>query len=207
MTRDIETYFLSGCGRCSLGGTPACKVHQWEKELKLLRNIVSDCGLTEEVKWGQPCYTYRNQNVLLIGAFKESCLISFFKGTLLSDPMQILISQGEHVQGGRIIKFAHFSEILAMETTLKEYIYEAIEIERAGLKITLKKTSDYPVPDELVQKFEENASFKEAFYALTPGRQRGYLLHFSAPKQSITRTSRIEKSMPDIFNGRGMHDK
>jgi len=206
MTRDIETYFLEGCGRCSLGGTPACKVHTWAKELELLRNIVLECGLTEEVKWGQPCYTHQNHNVLIISAFKDSCIISFFKGALLNDPHKLLVSQGENVQGGRIIKFTHPNQVLAIEATLKEYIFEAVEIENAGLRIELKKTSDYPVPAELQQKIEENEAFKEAFYALTPGRQRGYILHFAAPKQSKTRESRIEKCLPDIFNGKGMHD-
>ena len=133
MTRDIETYFLEGCGRCSLGGTPACKVHTWAKELELLRNIVLECGLTEECKWGQPCYTHQNHNVIMISAFKDSCIISFLKGALLNDPHKLLVSQGENVQGGRIIKFTHPSQVLAIEATLKEYIFEAVEIENAGL--------------------------------------------------------------------------
>jgi len=207
MTRDVETYFLEGCGRCSLGGTPECKVHTWAKELELLRNIVLECGLTEECKWGQPCYTHQNHNVIMISAFKDSCIISFFKGALLNDPQKILISQGENVQGGRIIKFTHPNQILAIQDTLKEYIFEAVEIENAGLRIELKKTSDYPVPSELQQKFEENEAFKEDCYALTTGRQRGSLLQSAAPNQSKTREQRIENCIPTLFNGKGMHPK
>lgn len=206
MTRDIETYFLEGCGRCSLGGTPECKVHTWAKELKLLRNLLLECGLTEEVKWGQPCYTYNNHNIIILSTLKDACILSFLKGALMSDEAKLLVSQGENVQSGRIIRFTDFRDIIKLENTLKDYVFEAIEIEKAGLKVVMKKTEDFPVPEELIQKFEENPSFKDAFYALTPGRQRGYLLHFAAPKQSKTRETRIEKYVPLIFNGKGMHD-
>lgn len=206
MTVQADTYFTEGCGRCALGGTPECKVHTWQKELALLRQIVQACGLDEEAKWGVPCYTYQGKNIVILGAFKDSCIISFFKGTLLQDAQNILTAPGENSQSTRWVKFTNVKDIQRLETTLKEYIYEAIEVEKAGLKVTLKKTSEYPIPDELQQKFEENDAFKTAFEALTPGRQRGYLLHFSQAKQSATRMSRIEKYMPKIFEGKGFQD-
>lgn len=206
MTVQADIYFTEGCGRCVLGGTPECKVHTWQKELALLRQIVQDCGLNEEAKWGVPCYTFQGKNIVILGAFKDSCIISFFKGTLLQDAENILTAPGENSQSTRWVKFTNVKDIQKLETILKEYIYEAIEVEKAGLKVALKKTSEYAIPDELQQKFEENAAFKTAFEALTPGRQRGYLLHFSQAKQSATRMSRIEKYMPKVFEGKGFQD-
>jgi uncharacterized protein YdeI (YjbR/CyaY-like superfamily) len=206
MTNTVEQYLLEGCGRCALGGTPACKVHNWTAELELLRRIILDCGLTEESKWGVPCYTFQNSNVLLLSAFKEYCSISFFKGALLNDAKGILVKPGPNSQAARLFKFSNIEDIHAIEDDIKAYIFEAVEVEKAGLKIDFKKHPE-PVPEELTQKFEEDPSFKNAFEALTPGRQRGYIIHFSAPKQSKTRVSRIEKCTGKILNGEGLHDK
>ncbi len=206
MNPKIDKYLTEGCGRCPLGGTSGCKVHKWPEELKKLRSIVLDCGLNEELKWGVPCYTYQNENILIVSAFKEFCAISFFKGSLLSDTNRILVKPGENSQAARYIKFTHFQEIIEKESILKAYIFEAIEVERAGLKVKFKKNPE-PIPDELTQKLDEDPFFKTAFEELTPGRQRGYILYFSQPKQSKTRITRIEKCVPKILNGEGLHDK
>lgn len=179
---------------------------EWQKEYKKLRAIVLECGLTEELKWGVPCYTYKNTNVVLIHGFKEYCALLFHKGVLLKDEEGILIQQTENVQSARQIRFANVQEITEMEATLKAYIYEAIEVEKAGLKVEMKKTSEFDMPEEFQKALDEKAGLKDAFEALTPGRQRGYLLHFSQPKQSKTRVSRIEKCMPHIFEGKGLND-
>ena len=212
MNLKVDEYLIDGCGRCSLGGTPDCKVHKWTAELELLRMIVLDCGLTEEVKWGVPCYTVsthadkQEKNVLIVSAFKEYCSISFFKGALLKDVKSILEKPGKNSQAARLIKFTNIEEIKKVEADLKTYIYEAIEVEKAGLRVKFKKNPE-PIPEELESKFEKDPVFKTAFEALTPGRQRGYILYFSAPKQSKTRESRIEKSVGKILNGEGLHDK
>jgi len=159
----------------------------------------------EELKWGQPCYTFQGKNIVLIGAFKEYCSLLFFKGALLSDAHGILVAPGK-VQAGRQIRFANLQEIIAMEPILKTYIYEAIEVEKAGLKVKLKKHSEYIIPDELQKKLDQIPALKSAFEALTPGRQRAYILHISAPKQSKTRESRVEKCMRLILNGKGLND-
>lgn len=199
-----DIYFTDGCGRCALGGTPDCKVNLWVNELEYLRGLVLDCGLTEELKWGVPCYTFRGSNVVLIGAFKDNCTLSFFKGALLEDAHGILQKPGEQTQSGRVIRFTNVHKIIELEDVLKAYIFEAVEVEKAGLKVETKKPSEDDFPEELLQKMEEMPALKAAFYALTPGRQRGYLLHFSAAKQSKTRESRIEKCLPQIFKGKGM---
>lgn len=201
----IDNYLSEGCGRCHLGGTPQCKVHQWEDELKLLRSIVLDCGLTEELKWGVPCYTFRNNNVAIVSAFKEYSAISFFKGALLQDTHHLLDKPGNNTQAARLIKFTSTEDILKMESTLKAYIYEAIEVEKIGLSVSFKKKPE-PVPEEFQTALDQQPELKNAFEALTPGRQRGYILYFSAPKQSKTRVSRIEKSMVKILKGEGLHD-
>lgn len=206
MNTDPNLYFINGCGRCPKGGTPECKVHKWEKELAALRTIVLDCGLTEESKWGVPCYTYKGSNILIIHSFRDYCAYNFFKGALLTDSEGILVQQTENVQATRQIRFTDVNDILKLETELKAYIYEAVEIEKAGLEIEYKKTADYEMPDELLNIMEKDPEFKLAFESLTPGRQRGYLLHFAQPKQSKTRIARIEKYMPTIFEGKGMHD-
>ncbi len=206
MTHDIETYLAEGCGRCALGGTPQCKVHTWEEELKQLRRIVLDCELTEEVKWGVPCYTFQNKNILIVSAFKEYCAINFFKGALLLDAEGLLQKPGENTQEGRLIRFTNVQEIIQMENILKAYIYEAMEVERLGLKIEVKEKPVLVYPEELVKILAENTDLKMAFEALTPGRQKGYLLHFASPKQSSTRVSRIEKCIPKIFTGKGVNE-
>lgn len=205
-TTDVDTYFVDGCGRCPLFATPECKVRTWQKELEQLRRIVQDCGLTEEAKWGVPVYTWQQNNVVVIGAFKDNCVLSFFKGSLLQDPEGILTLPGENTQSAKVVRFTSVNEIIRLEATLKAYIFEAIEVERAGLKADFKQKDALVFPEELIKKMAENPEFKAAFEALTPGRQRGYNLYFSAPKQSKTREARIEKWMPQIFEGKGMHD-
>lgn len=180
---------------------------KWQKEYEILREIVLSCGLAEELKWGCPCYTINRKNVVLIHGFKEYCALLFHKGALLSDPENILIQQTENVQAARQIRFTHFREIEEMKPVLKSYIFEAAEVEKSGLKVIPKKTSEFTVPEEFREKLEENAALESAFKALTPGRQRGYLLHFSGAKQSKTRLRRIEKNIPNILNGKGLNDK
>ena len=182
------------------------KARQWQEELELLRTIVLDCGLTEELKWGVPCYTFQKSNIVLIHAFKEYCALLFFKGALLNDAKGILIQQTENVQAARQIRFTNVREIVKKKPILKAYIYEAIEVEKAGLKVKLKKTTEFRIPEEFQNKLDRVPALKAAFEALTPGRQRGYILYFSAPKQSRTRESRVEKCMPQILNGKGLND-
>jgi uncharacterized protein YdeI (YjbR/CyaY-like superfamily) len=179
---------------------------KWKAEFEALRNIVLDCGLTEDFKWMHPCYTYENKNVVLIHGFKEYCALLFHKGALLQDPHGILIRQTEHVQAARQIRFTNVQEIIEMEPILKAYIHEAIEVEKAGLKVDGSKKAELTIPEELQKKFAEMPALKTAFEALTPGRQRAYILYFSKPKQSKTRESRIEKYVPHILNGKGLHD-
>lgn len=206
MNPKVDTYLSEGCGRCPLGGTPDCKVHNWENELKQLRRIVLESGLTEELKWSIPCYTYKNNNIAVVSAFKEYCALSFFKGALLQDTDNLLDKPGENTQSARLIKFTNVREIVEMEATLKAYIYEAIEVEKAGLEVTFKKNPE-PIPEEFQQALEENPVLKAAFEALTPGRQRGYILHFSQPKNFNTRKSRIEKCTLKILNGKGLNER
>lgn len=182
------------------------KDNKWQKELKQLREIALDCGLMEELKWGCPCYTFEGSNIVLIHEFKEYCAFLFFKGALLNDPNGILIQQTENVQGARQIRFTNAREIAGMKATLKAYIYEAIEVEKAGLKVKLKKVDEFKVPEEFQKKLDKKPALKTAFKALTPGRQRAYLLYFAAPKLSKTRESRIEKYMPLILKGKGLND-
>jgi uncharacterized protein YdeI (YjbR/CyaY-like superfamily) len=179
---------------------------KWYKELGQLRTIVLDCGLTEELKWGCPCYTFQKRNIVLIHVFKEYCALLFFKGALLKDAHGILIQQTENVQAARQIRFTGVQEIVSMQPILKAYIYEAIEVEKAGLKVKLKKTSEYEIPEEFQNKLNKIPALKTAFDALTPGRQRAYLFYFSQAKQSKTREARIEKSMQDILDGKGLND-
>src|SRR5438874_9790054 len=182
------------------------KSKQWQEELQKLRMIILDCGLTEEVKWRVPCYTFQGSNVLFMGRFKESCVLSFVKGALLKDAKRILIQQTENSQSVRIIRFTNVQQIVELEPVLKPYIREAIEVEKAGLKVRLKKPSEFKIPEEFQTKLDEVPALKKAFAALTPGRQRAYLLYFSAAKQSKTRESRVEKWMKQILNGKGLDD-
>nr|WP_294898912.1 DUF1801 domain-containing protein [uncultured Pedobacter sp.] len=179
---------------------------KWQPEMVKLREIILQLPLVEEIKWGQPCYTFQNGNVVLIHGFKEYCAVLFFKGALLKDAENLLIQQSENVQSARQIRFTSLQEILAIEKTLKSYIYEAIEVEKAGLKVVLKKHTDLVFPEEFQTKINENSTLKTAFEALTPGRQRAYNLFFSQPKQSKTREARIEKSIPQILAGKGLND-
>ena len=182
------------------------KAQKWQQELEQLRMIILDCGLTEELKWGVPCYTFHGDNIVLIHTFKEYCAILFFKGVLLNDANGILVQQTENVQAARQIRFTNVREIVQMLPTLKAYIYEAIEVEKAGLKVDFKKTAEFTVPEEFQNKLDEMAALKTAFDALTPGRQKAYLLHFAAPKQSKTREARVEKCMQQILEGQGLND-
>lgn len=206
MTITADDYFLEGCGRCSLGGTPACKVHRWSEELALMRQLLLECGLNEESKWGMPCYTYNKKNVVLIGAFKEYCSFNFFKGALLTDAVSILEKPGENSQSSRLIRFTEITRVIQLYDVLKAYIFEAIELEKAGIKVELKQTSDYELPFELQSKFEEMPELKDAFEGLTPGRQRAYILHFAQPKQQKTREARIDKYIHKILSGKGFLD-
>jgi uncharacterized protein YdeI (YjbR/CyaY-like superfamily) len=180
---------------------------KWQNELEQLRIIVLDCGLTEKLKWGCPCYTFEENNIVLIHVFKEYCALLFFKGALLNDAHSILIQQTLNVQAARQVRFTNVREIAKMEKIVKAYIYEAIEVQKAGLKVNLKKTTEFSMPEEFQTKLNKHAGLKTAFHALTPGRQRGYLLYFSQPKQSKTRETRVEKYMKQILNGKGLNDQ
>jgi uncharacterized protein YdeI (YjbR/CyaY-like superfamily) len=182
------------------------KAKQWREEFEELRAIVLGCQLTEELRWGKPCYTFEGANIVLIHGFKEYCALLFFKGALLKDPKGLLIQQTENVQSARQIRFTSAQEIVKLETTLKAYIKQAIEVEKAGLKVDYKKTAEFKMPEEFKSKLDAMPALKKAFEALTPGRQRGYLLHFSSAKQSQTREARIEKWIPQILKGKGLDD-
>ena len=182
------------------------KTKQWREEFENLRAIILDCGLIEELKWGVPCYTFENRNVVLIHGFKEYCAILFVKGALLKDDKDILITQTANVQAARQIRFVNVREIVKMKSTLKAYILEALEAEKAGLKVDLKKTDEFAMPEEFQKKLREIPALKTAFEALTPGRQRAYLLYFSQPKQSKTREARVEKYIQQILGGKGLND-
>jgi uncharacterized protein YdeI (YjbR/CyaY-like superfamily) len=181
-------------------------VQKWREEMKKLRTIILDCQLTEELKWGKPCYTFQKSNIVIIQGFKEYCAIMFFKGALLKDAKNILIKPGKSTQAGRQIRFTNAREIVEMEPILKAYIHEAIEVEKAGLKVNFKKTSDFKIPEEFQVKLDEIPALKTAFGALTPGRQRAYIYYFSSAKQSKTRESRVEKYVQKILNGKGLND-
>lgn len=180
------------------------KAKKWQEELEQLRLIALDCNLTEELKWGCPCYTYQESNIVLIHAFKDYCAYLFFKGALLNDAEGILIQQTQNVQSARQIRFTNVKEIVESKGMLKAYIYEAIEVEKAGLKVELKKTTEFATAEEFQQKLDEMPALKTAFEALTPGRQRAYKLYFSAAKQAKTRAARVEKAIPQILDGKGL---
>jgi len=182
------------------------RAKKWQEEFEKLRNVILDCGLTEELKWGCPCYTFEKSNIVLMHGFKEYCALLFFKGALLNDAKGILIQQTKNVQAARQIRFTSVREIVKLKPILKAYIYEAIEVEKAGLKVPLKKTKEFNIPEEFQNRLNKNPALKKAFNALTPGRQRAYLLYFSAPKQSKTREARVEKCVPQILRGKGLND-
>src|ERR1700754_2585105 len=182
------------------------KAQKWQKEMKKLRMIILDCGLAEELKWGKPCYVFEKSNIVVIQEFKEYCAVLFFKGVLLNDPEGVLIKTGENTRVGRQIRFNNVQEIVELEPVLKAYIYEAVEVEKAGLKVTLKKAPEPAVPPEFKSKLDKSPALKTAFKALTPGRQRAYIFYFSSPKQSKTRESRVEKCVGAILKGKGLND-
>jgi uncharacterized protein YdeI (YjbR/CyaY-like superfamily) len=179
---------------------------KWRGEFEKLRMVCLDCGLTEELKWGKPCYTYQENNIVLIHGFKDYCALLFFKGALLKDPRRILVQQTENVQAARQIRFTNVRELVEMEPTIKAYIKEAIEVDKAGLEVSYKETSEFVIPEEFQNRLDESPALKKAFNALTPGRQRGYILYFSAAKQSTTREARVEKCVPQILDGKGLND-
>ena len=205
MNHSIEGYFKEGCMRCPLGGTQDCKVLSWVNELKYLRDIVCSTDLQEEVKWGVPCYTWEGKNVLTVSAFKNYCAISFFKGILISDPKQLLVKPGPNSHASRLLKFTSREEIKNSEEYIRDLILQSIEVEKRKIQIPEKEDTEV-LPEELIQKMNEDINFRNAFESLTPGRQRGYIIYFSQAKQPKTRLSRIEKYTPQILNGEGMHD-
>lgn len=178
----------------------------WKEEYTQLRRIILDCNLDEELKWGHPCYTYRGNNIVLIHGFKEYCALLFHKGALLKDTEGVLVQQTENVQSARQIRFTGVGEITGMENTIKAYVYEAVEVEKAGIKVPMKKTKEFSIPEEFQKKLDKNPDLKAAFEKLTPGRQRGYLLYFSQAKQSKTRLARVEKYTQQILDGKGLND-
>ncbi len=200
----VDKYLVDGCMRCKYGATPDCKVNRWKEELKLLRKIVLETGLKEEIKWGAPVYTHNGKNIVSVGALKESANIGFFKGVLLTDKQKLLQQQG-NLQSDRIVKFTNKADIAQVKEVLKSYVSEAIAIEESGKKVIFKKNPE-PIPDELNQAFDLDSVFKDAFHALTPSKQRGYIIHFSQPKQTQTRIGRIEKCKPQILDGIGLND-
>lgn len=182
------------------------KAKQWREEYRALRRIVLDCDLTEELKWGVPCYTFEGKNIVLMHGFKKYCALLFVKGALLKDPLGILVQQTKNVQAARQIRFTDIDEIVEMEPVLKAIINEAVEVEKAGLEVEFKETAEFDMPEEFQVKLDENPQLKAAFEALTPGRQRAYLLYFSSAKQSKTRTARVERYTPQILEGKGLND-
>ena len=206
MNPEIDHYLSDGCGRCAFGGTPQCKVNNWRKELKYLRAILLDCGLTEELKWSVPCYTFQKKNILILAAFKEYCAISFFKGALLQDAHSLLKKPGANTQAARLMSFTGMKEIQGVEPLIKSYTYEAIEIEKGGLQVAMNEKSNLHLTEEFLKRCLVQPELRTAFDALTPGKQRAYHLFFSAPKQSSTREARIEKCAKQILLGKGLHD-
>ncbi|PLX21072.1 MAG: hypothetical protein C0599_08435 [Salinivirgaceae bacterium] len=205
LNENVDLFLEDGCGRCSYYKSPKCKVIKWTDELAQLRRIVLECGLKEEFKWSQPTYTYDGKNILMVTALMKCAVLSFFKGVLLKDEQKLLISAGENSQAVRQFRFTNVEDILKIESAIKEYVFEAVEVEKAGLKIEYKQRNE-TIPDELKQMMDENQTLKIAFESLTPGRQRGYILYFSQAKKSETRYSRIMKYIPHILSGRGLND-
>ena len=204
---NVNQYLESGCGRCELGGTPQCKVHSWVKELGLLVEILEKTELTAAIKWGVPCYMYKDKNILTLSAFKDSVVVSFFQGAQMQDPQNLLEKPGENSIFARYIRFTDIKSNLSLEQTLLGYIQDAININTSGKKVHAMDDAQPEYPEELIQIMEKNPDFEEAFSALTPGRQRGYLIYFSSAKHSKTRVTRIEKSMPQIFSGKGWNER
>ena len=206
MNPQVDLFLLEGCMRCAKGATPACKVHSWTAILEFLRQLLLESELTEERKWGVPTYTLNGKNVIMLGVFVESCVLSFLKGGLMEDPNGILELPGPNSHEGRIIRFTTLENAKTLENEIREYIQQAIAIEKSGKKIETLPRGGMELPEELIQKFAEHEGLERAFLGLTPGRQRGYLIHFTGAKQSATRLSRIEKCIPRIMAGKGMMD-
>ena len=204
--QNVDDFLQDGCGRCAKGGTPDCKVHLWTQELMFLRNLCLESGLTETIKWGMPVYTHKDKNAIILGAFKEFSTIGFFKGSLLNDPQNILQVSGENTQDSRIIKIKHLSELTSIEGWIRVFIQDAIAIEEQGLKPPKMEKKDLVLPEELHTYLDQNPEVSSAFYALTPGRQRSWVIFISGAKQSSTRESRDLKAVPKILEGKGMHD-
>ncbi|WFB37666.1 DUF1801 domain-containing protein [Kiritimatiellota bacterium B12222] len=202
----VDDYLLAGCGRCSLGGTPECKVHRWSAELLLLRALLLETDLTEEIKWGAPCYTLGGKNVIILGALKGNVSLSFFRGHELDDATGLLEKSGENSQIARVMRFHDVASITTQKQTILAFIQQAIALEASGKAKPVVKAVEMPYPEELLQICETHPEFEEAFSALTPGRQRGYLIYFSSAKQSKTRQARIQKCMPKIFEGKGWNE-
>jgi len=205
MVKEVDQYISDGCMRCKYGATPKCKVNNWRTELIALRAIALQTGLKEEIKWGVPVYTLNGKNIISIVALKESATFGFFKGVLIKDQYKILQQQGT-IQSSRIIRIKNINEIEALKVILYEYIFEAIDLEKKGIKVSMNMNQE-PIPEELILLFEEEPEFRKAFFALTPGRQRGYIIYFSQTKQAQTRIMRIQKYKKQIFEGVGLHDK
>lgn len=203
----VQEFYSFGCGRCELGGTPDCKVQTWSKELQALRKIALDAGLEETLKWSFPCFTSDGRNIVLLSALTDYCALSFMNGSLLKDPAQILVLPGENSRVARVAKFTSLREIRQKRATLLAYIAEAVEVERKGLKRDRSADEKLVLPEELEAVFKKDARLKKAFFALTPGRQRGYVIHFSQAKQAATRVARIEKCKSKILKGLGFHDR
>lgn len=201
----VDLFIADGCGRCDYYATDKCKVRSWQMELQHLRQIMLETGLVEDVKWGVPVYTHQGKNIVIVSALKDCVTFGLFKGVLLSDPKKILEQQGPSVQSARIIRFTAVDQVLNLSNTIKEYVKEAVVIEESGVKVEFKKDLE-PIPDELNDMFEDLPALRDAFYALAPGKQRGYIIHFSQPKQSASRINRIEKCIDKIMNGEGFHD-
>jgi len=206
MNNAAQNYFDEGCGRCAFHATPQCKVNTWKKELALLRKIARESGLQEVVQWGAACYTFEQRNVIMLGAFKQYCVMSFFKGALLKDPDNLLQKAGEQSQATRVARFTNVKDIQCTTSILKSYLQEAIDLEKSNAKVVLKKIEEYEIPAELQTAFATSPTLKAAFDSLTSGRRRGYLLHFYQAKKSETRSERIKKCTPQIMQGKGLQD-
>lgn len=202
----VDAYLVDGCGRCALAATPQCKVNRWTKELVKLRKIVLSCGLNEELKWGVPCYTHNARNISIVAAFKDYCSISFFKGALLVDKHGCLEKPGDNSQAVRLIRVTSLRQVAELEAAICDFVTQAIALEENGAKVEFKAKDELQLPVELEQKFTQLPALRAAFESLTPGRRRGYVLYFNGAKQSATKIARIEKCMPQILEGRGLHD-
>lgn len=206
MNSGVDAYLADGCGRCPLYKTPDCKVNSWRLVLLELRNIVLDCGLQEELKWSQPVYCIDGKNVLLLSCFKDTAFLSFFSGSLLNDPDGLLVPAGPNSTGGRLLKFTTVEEVLSQEVSIRRFVKECSDLVRSGAKVERKELGAKDFPEELIDVLESDPEFAGAFFALTPGRQRGYVIHFSGAKQSATRAGRIEKCREKIIAGLGFFD-